>query len=179
MDTAKYPRFLKTLHWSMAVLIIGLLAMGFFMADIPETAPNKYNLYPLHKSLGMIVMLLLLLRLPARWRGPLPAEAAALEVWEQRLSHLVHLLLYVAMLAMTLSGYFMSSFYPHAQGIEMFGLFTIPDITSKSEAVSGYFHTLHSAGAWSFVVLLGLHIAGVVKHRFFDRPESNVLPRML
>lgn len=179
MNTEKYPLSLRVLHWLMATLIIGLLAMGFYMSGIPDEAANKYDLYPLHKSLGMIVMFLLLIRLPTRWRGPLPENSTGLEAWEHKLSHLVHVLLYAAMFATTFAGYFMSSFYSEAGPIEMFGLFTIPFITDKSDAISSIFHNIHSIGAWSFVVLLSLHIAGVVKHRYFDQPESDVLPKMM
>ncbi len=179
MNTAKYSLSLRVLHWSMATLIVSLLALGFYMAGISEEAPDKYELYPLHKSLGMLVIFLLMIRLPTRWRGPLPENPSALAEWEQRLSHLVHVLLYVAMFTTTFAGYLMSSFYSEAHPIDMFGLFSIPFITDKSDEISGYFHRLHSVGAWGFIVLLNLHIAGVIKHRFFDLPESNILPRML
>lgn len=179
MSTSKYPVSLRIIHWSSGLLILGLLVVGFYMADIPEQAADKYTLYPWHKAFGMIALLLVLLRLPARWRGPIPQSAPGLQAWEAKLSHLVHILLYPAMLAMTFSGYFMSSYYPHSHGIEMFGLFTVPEITGKNEEMSGLFHSIHSISAWSLVVLLSLHIAGVLKHRFLDQPESNVLPRMI
>ncbi|MBL4609025.1 MAG: cytochrome b/b6 domain-containing protein, partial [Pseudomonadales bacterium] len=88
-------------------------------------------------------------------------------------------LLYVAMICMPLSGYFMSSTYPHSQGIDIFGLFSVPDITDKSEYWSGIFHEIHEICVFSLIGLLILHIAGVVKHRFIDGPEINVLKRML
>lgn len=179
MSAAKYPLLLRVLHWSTGLIILGLLIVGFYMADIPEQAVDKYTLYPMHKAFGMIALLLVLVRLPARWRGPIPQSAPALRAWEAKLSHLVHILLYPAMLAMTISGYFMSSYYPHAHDLDMFGLFTIPDITAKSEQMSGLFHSIHSTAAWSMVVLLSLHIAGVLKHRFLDTVESDVLPRMI
>ncbi len=179
MITMKYSLSLRVLHWSMATLIVSLLALGFYMAGIPDEASDKYELYPLHKSLGMVVMFLLMIRLPTRWHSSLLENPSALAEWEQRLSHVVHVLLYVAMFTTTFAGYLMSSFYSEAHPIDMFGLFSIPFITDKSDEISGYFHTIHSVGAWGFVVLLSLHTAGVIKHRFFDQPENNVLPRML
>lgn len=170
---------MRYLHWLSGLIILSLLIMGFYMADIPDAAPDKYLFYPWHKSFGMIALLLVLIRLPVRWRGPLPDSAPGLQAWENRLSHLIHLLLYVAMLLMTSSGYLMSSYYPHSEGIPMFGLFTIPDITGKSEFISGYLHSVHETGAWSFVILLSLHIAGALKHRVLDKPGSDVLPRMI
>lgn len=179
MINAKYPLAMRTMHWISGLMIMTLLAIGFFMADIPDDATNKYDLYPYHKAFGMIVLCMVLIRLPLRFKGPLPAPADGLTVWEQYLSHWVHILLYIAMFAMTFSGYFMSSTFEHAHGISMFGLFTVPDITSKSEYWSGIFHTIHHYGAWSFVALLGLHIAGVIKHRFIDAEGNDVLKRMI
>lgn len=179
MNTTKYPAALRVLHWVMAILIIGLLCVGFYMANLPAEVPNKYDLYPWHKSFGLLVMLLVLIRLPVRWRGPIPEDAPGLQAWEHKLSKLVHVLLYAAMLLMTFSGYLMSSFHPQIDGIEMFGLFKVPDITSKDKGLSGVMHEVHEVVAISFCVLLALHIAAVIKHRLFDGPEKDVLPRML
>ena len=174
MSTSKYPPALRALHWLMAVLILGMLFVGFYMANIPADAPNKFALYPWHKSFGLIVLLLVLIRLPVRWRGPLPEEAPGLQVWEHKLSKLVHVLLYVAILLMTCSGYLMSSFHPQVHGIDMFGWFTVPDITSKDKSLSGAMEEFHEFVAISFCVLLTLHIGAVLKHRLLDGPGKNV-----
>lgn len=179
MSTSKYPPALRVLHWLMGILIIGMLCVGFYMANIPSDAPNKYSLYPWHKSFGLIVMLLVLIRLPVRWRGPLPDQAPGLQVWEHKLSKVVHVLLYAAMLLMTFSGYLMSSFHPQIDGIDMFGWFKVPDVTGKDKALSGAMHELHEIVAVLFCILLVLHIGGVIKHRLLDGPGKDVLPRML
>lgn len=175
----RYPLSIRLLHWLMALMIITMLAIGLYMANLPDDAPNKYDLYPLHKSFGMIVMALVLIRIPARLLASIPTPHEGLKNWEVSLSHIVHGLLYLAMLTMTLSGYFMNSTFLHAQGIDMFGLFTVPDITAKSEYWNGITHEIHEIGAFSFIGLLVLHIAGVVKHRFIDGPGHDVLKRML
>ena len=179
MNTNKYPPAMRVLHWVTGLMIIGMIGVGFYMANIPMDAPDKYTLYPWHKSFGLIVMLLVLIRLPVRWRGPLPDTAPGLQVWEQKLSHVVHILLYVAMLTMTFSGYLMSSFHPQVNGVDMFGWFTFPDLTPKSKDLSGAMHELHEICAITFCLLLVLHIGGVIKHRFFDGPGKDVLQRML
>jgi len=175
----KYSLVLRVLHWSTALIIITLLAVGFYMADIDPKAPDKYDLYPLHKAFGMIALFLVVLRLPARAKGPVPAPAAGLKKWEHHLSHLVHILLYVSMIGMTFSGYFMNSTYAYVEGVDMFGLFSIPDITPKSEYWNGIAHNVHSFFAWSFIVLLVSHLAGVFKHRVLDGKEHDVLKRMV
>jgi len=132
-----------------------------------------------HKAFGMIALLLVMLRLPVRAKGPVPAVAQGLLKWEQQLSHMVHIGLYVAMLAMTWSGYLMSSTYAYVDGVDMFGLFTVPDIMPKSEYWNGIFHQIHSITAWSFVLFLSLHLAGVAKHRLLDGRGNDVLKRMI
>ena len=178
-ETEKYTLPLRVLHWLTAVTIMALLVVGFYMADIDPDAPNKYELYPLHKSFGMVALLLVMLRLPVRFKSGAPAPASWLENWEKQLSHLVHVLLYVAMLTMTWSGFLMNSTFPYVNGVEIFGLFTVPDITPKSEYWNGIAHTFHTVGAWSFVVLLALHLGGVFKHRVLDGKEKDVLKRMV
>ena len=175
----KYSAPLRVLHWLTAVTIMTLLVVGFYMADIDPDAADKYALYPLHKSFGMVALLLVMLRLPVRFKGPVPEAANWLQNWEKKLSHVVHVLLYVAMLTMTWSGFLMNSTFPYVNGVEIFGLFTVPDITPKSEYWNDIAHTFHSVGAWSFVVLLTLHLGGVFKHRVLDGPDKDVLKRML
>ena len=175
----KYPLSLRILHWLMAAMIISLIIVGFVMSNIPADAPNKYDLYPLHKAFGFLALLLLLVRVPARFRGKIPEPSSTLETWEIKLSHLVHTLLYLSMFSMTISGYLMSSTYPYAQGLDLFGLITVPDITPKSEYWNGIMHTVHSISAWVLTVSLVLHLAGVIKHRFLDDPKSDVLKRMI
>ena len=80
---------------------------------------------------------------------------------------------------MTFSGYFMNSTYAYVEGVDMFGLFTIPDITPKSEYWNGIAHLVHEFFAWSFIVLLVSHLAGVFKHRVLDGKEHDVLKRMV
>ncbi|MCL1127335.1 cytochrome b [Shewanella surugensis] len=175
----KYSFVLRMLHWASALIIVSLLILGFYMADIAPDASNKYDLYPLHQAFGMILLLLILFRLPVRIKGVHPKPAPHLKQWEHTLAQLVHILLYLAMISMTLSGYLMNSTYEYSQGIKMFGLFTVPDITPKSEYWSNIFHSIHSFFAWSFILLLIAHLAGVFKHRILDGKEHDVLQRML
>lgn len=177
--TDKYSNAMKVLHWVVGLMILSLLAVGFYMADIPDDAANKYDLYPLHKAFGFIALILVLTRIVVRVFSKVPELPDSLQPWEKKLSHAVHGLLYIAMIVMTWSGYLMSSFFPHADGIDIFGLFKVPDLVEKSEEWSGFFHTIHEFGAWAFSALLILHIGGVIKHRFFDEEGSDVLRRMI
>ena len=173
----KYPLTLRVLHWLMAALIIGLLIVGFYMAGIPDEADNKFDLYPIHKSFGFIVLMLVLIRIPTRLKSSVPAPVDGLANWEKQLSHFAHVLLYVAMFTMAASGYFMSATF--GSSITMFGLFDVPMIVGENEYWNGIFHEIHEYAAWVLAGTVIVHVLGVIKHRFVDAPENNVLPRMM
>ncbi len=175
----KYSISLRVVHWVMAALIFGLLVVGFYMSNIEADAPDKYELYPIHKSLGFIVLMLFFIRVVTRLRSHIPVPPEGLQSWEVRLSHAVHGLLYISMFSMALSGFMMNSTYAYVEGLDMFGLFTVPDITAKSEYWNSIFHTVHETAAYILVGSLVLHLAGVVKHRFMDASENDVLARMV
>jgi len=175
----KYSRSLRVVHWVMATLIFGLIAVGLYMSDIEADAPDKYDLYPIHKSFGFIVLMLFFVRIITRLKSHIPAPPQGLLRWEVRLSHAVHGLLYVSMFSMAFSGFMMNSTYAYVDGLDMFGLFTIPDITAKSEYWNSIFHTIHEITVYVLVGSLVLHLAGVVKHKFMDASENDVLARMV
>jgi cytochrome b561 len=163
----------------MAILIIGLVVVGFYMTNLAGDAVDKFDLYPVHKAVGFIVLMLFFIRVPARLTSKIPDPAAGLKQWENRLSHWVHILLYVSMFTMAASGYLMSSTFEFSHGISIFGLFDIPDITDKSEYWNGIFHRIHEIAAYVLSGSVILHVAGAIKHRFLDAPENDVLPRMI
>lgn len=175
----KYPPSIRLLHWIMAAIILSLIAVGFYMTNLSPDAPDKYDLYPMHKAFGFIVLMLFLIRIPARMRGPIPKPQEGLQSWEISLSHMIHIVLYLTMFSMAFSGFMMNSTYPYVEGLDVFGLFTVPDITEKSEYWNGIFHTVHSVSAWIMSGALVLHIAGALKHRYFDAEEQDVLKRMV
>ena len=82
------------------------------------------------------------------------------------------------MIAAPVSGYIMSGSYPESSGIDFFGI-KLPDIVDKSESLSGFFHTIHGPIAYALLALVTIHLAAVIKHRFFDSKEADVLKRML
>lgn len=169
-----YTATAKSLHWVMAILIIGLLALGFYMQDLP-LSPEKLKLYSWHKWAGVTAFLLVLVRLA--WRAghrppPLPASMPELL---QLVAHGGHLALYGLMLAMPLSGWLMSS----AKGFQTvwFGLLPIPDLLAKDKALGDLLQNVHATLAVLFVLILVGHVAAALKHHFIDR--DDILTRML
>jgi cytochrome b561 len=172
--TVRYTATAKALHWAMAILIFGLLALGFYMHDLP-LSPDKLKLYSWHKWAGVSAFLLVLVRLA--WRTthrppPLPATMApAMRI----AAHAGHVLLYALMLAIPLSGWLMSS----AKGFQTvwFGVLPIPDLLAKDKETGDLLQTVHMSLNLVFTVAIAGHIGAALKHHFIDR--DDILTRML
>ena len=172
--TPAYHPLLKLVHWLMAVMIIAMLASGIYMEGLPKS-DFKYEIYGWHKSFGVLILGLIFIRIILRFSTDIPALPKALKSWEKRLSHFVHMLLYIGMIMIPLSGYIMSD--AGGYGVKMFGI-VMPDFFITDKSIGGFFHSIHSFAPY-FIILLVLHIAGVVKHRYLDKGEADILPRML
>lgn len=176
----KYPLLLRVLHWAMALLIFGNLALGFYMTPFREDVPDWYDLYFFHKSFGVLVFLLVVTRLVTRLNSTLPELPETLPAMDKKLARLGHFAFYLLMVLVPLWGYGVSSTFEYSGGVHFFGLFDLPELLPKSEAWFNTFDRLHAILAYTLLGLVGLHVAGVIKHRFFDKNKSNdVLPRML
>ncbi|MDO1582217.1 cytochrome b [Rhizobium oryzicola] len=179
---AKYPILMRILHWLRAMMILGLIACGWYMTGRAEHDPVAGILYPNHKQFGVLVWLLALVHLMLRWRyrSVLPQAPAALKAWEKSLSHAIHRLIIALTLLTPLLGYAMSSSIPDGDGIPFFFITHVPELLPKSDALFTLFQTLHRYCAYLLLVCVLLHVAGAVKHRLQDRGgETDVLPRMI
>ena len=169
-----YTATAKTLHWVIAILILGLLGLGFYMHDLP-LSPNKLKLYSWHKWAGVTTFLLVVLRLAWRVGNPPPALPASMPRAQQWAAHAGHFALYVLMLGIPLSGWLMSS----AKGFQTvwFGVLPIPDLLGRDKALGDLLQTVHLGLNLLLVgVLLG-HVGAALKHHFIDR--DDILTRML
>ncbi|HEY6868149.1 MAG TPA: cytochrome b [Novosphingobium sp.] len=181
----KYPLAMRVLHWLRAVLILGLIAVGWYMTSLPEktTPPATFDFfYNNHKQFGVLVWLLALVHLALRWfhRHDLPSSPAGLSGWERVLSKLVHRLIIALTLLVPLFGYSMSSSFTQSDGVPFFGFGHLPEVLPKNDNAFKLFEALHGYAAYTLLGLIVLHVAGAVKHRLVDRGgETDVLPRML
>jgi len=169
-----YGSVAKSFHWVVALLILTLLAVGFIMSDM-ENTPDKFKLYGLHKSVGISVLTLALVRLMWKAVNVAPLLPATLHRMEKLLAHAGHALLYVLMIAMPLSGWLMSS----AAGVQVsvFGWFLLPDFVAPDKDVKDFFREAHELLAWALIVMISLHVLAALLHHFYYR--NNVLRRML
>jgi len=164
----------RTLHWVMALLIIGAGIVGLYMSDLPNS-PQKIRIYALHKSVGLTVLALLLLRVTWSLADRRPREVP-MPLWQAMAARVVHLLLYALMLLLPKSGwlYNSASGYP----LQWFGLFNLPSLTGGADpALRAVAHELHEYGFWLLVIALVAHAGAALKHHIVDRDDTLV--RML
>jgi cytochrome b561 len=164
----------KVLHWLMACMILGLLAVGIIMSDMPAS-PQKYELYGLHKAFGIIVLSLVCFRILWRSINRSPTLPATMPAWQRHASHLVHVALYGAMIGMPLSGWLMSSSFGYPTSV--FGLVELPHLVDKNPDRGKLLAEIHETGMILLFVLLGAHIGAALKHHFIDK--DGIFKRML
>ncbi len=172
--TDRYTGTAKSLHWVMAILLFGLLALGFYMHDLP-LSPEKLKLYSWHKWAGVTAFLLVLVRLAWRVTHLPPALPASMPRIMQLAAHAGHFALYALMIAIPLSGWLMSS----AKGFQTvwFGVLPIPDLLDKNKELGDLLAIVHKGLNLLFVAVLAGHIGAALKHHFIDR--DDILTRML
>ena len=163
----------KFFHWGVAGLIFGALFLGFFMVSL-DFSPFKLALYTVHKSIGMTILFLAGLRILWRSFTRTPAALDTHAAWEKALSKFIHVLLYLGMIGIPLSGWLMSSAAEFANSY--FWLFEFPALMGKDEAWFEILKAVHEYAALALMAGVGLHMAGALKHHFIDR--DTTLKRM-
>lgn len=158
------------LHWLQAALLLWLFWLGWSMVELPKGA-ERSAAYALHKSLGIVALGLVLLRLVVRRLAPPPAPLAAGR--EAMLAQAAHRLLYVLLLVLPLAGYAASAFTPYA--MKFFGL-ELPRLGAPDEALNALFKRVHWVAGWALLALVALHVAAALRHAL---RRDGTLARML
>ncbi len=173
----RYGSVAQSLHWLIFALFVAIVTLALIMTDMAPS-PDKWELYGLHKSLGMIVLLLALLRLSWRMVNPTPEMAATLKPWEKKAARAAHWLLYVLMFGMPLTGYIMSMGGGH--GVSVFGV-VLPNLIGENKPLAGIAHELHEMGEWAIYGLVGVHAAAALRHHFILKDDTlrKMLPSWL
>ena len=161
------------LHWGMAVLVVGGWFIGHWMTDLPFS-PLKLKVYSWHKWNGVLVFALLFVRLAVRWIHP-PPPGEPMPQWQTTLAQAAHVLLYLLLTLVPLSGWLYSS----AAGFTTvwFGVLPLPDLVPKDAALKVLFRSFHGGLTYALGVLVALHVLAAFKHHVVDR--DRVLVRML
>jgi cytochrome b561 len=169
----RYTPTAIVLHWLIAVTVLGLIVWGWWMQTIPKDPVGpRVDAFNLHKSVGLAVLALMLIRLA--WRaGHKPPELKAMPRWQVHASRIVHWGLYTCLVIQPLSGYLGSAFsgYP----VKWFGV-VLPAWATKSVATKDLMSAVHSLNSWILVALIGVHVVAALKHGLVDR--DGVVRRM-
>jgi len=172
--TDHYPATSKWLHWLVAICVLTTAPVAIAMVNVGK-GPTQDMLYNFHKSLGVLILILMLLRLINRLVVGAPIPDPDIEPWQKTVSSIVHTSLYVLLLAMPVVGYIANSVYGAAT--PFFGLFELPPIASKNEELAKQLFAIHSWVGWLVIAIVLTHVSAALYHYFIRR--DNVLQRML
>ncbi len=164
----------KTFHWLVALGIFVMAGIGLYMVGLP-LGLAKLKVYLLHKALGITVLALVLLRLLWRLVDRHPRYPAGMPRWQVGAARASHVLLYLLLLAVPVSGWV----YNSASGFPLpwFGLVDLPAIAPVSKPLAHLALTVHKTAFWTLAALVLLHIAAALEHHV--RRRDTVLTRML
>jgi cytochrome b561 len=160
MTPEKYHPSLRALHWLMYALFTTIFVLGAVMIEF-KACCKPWTMYDLHKSTGVVVFLLVLIRLLVRWQTPIPPLLVNTPVIFQRIARLVILLMYVSMILVPISGYALSNLYGHQ--VKLYGL-PLPTLFPTAPAWQDFSSSAHFVLAYFFLTCIALHIAGVIMH---------------
>ncbi|MEZ5523964.1 MAG: cytochrome b [Pseudomonadales bacterium] len=158
------------LHWSMALLIVGLFGLGLWMVDLDYYHTWYHRAPDLHKSLGLLVALLWVLRLLWRCFETLPEPEKSYTAWERRLSLAMHRLFYLMIGIVLLAGYLIST--AEQAGISFFGWFEVPALLPEFEQQADLAGWVHWALAWLLIGCAFIHAVAACRHHFYNRDRT-------
>lgn len=162
------------MHWIMAALILTQFALGWSAAEW-RLSPTKLHLFTWHKTIGLVVLGLAMLRLAWRYAAPAPSWPDNMPSWERRAARASHVFLYALILVMPVSGWVINS----AANIpfSIFGLVPLPAIVSPSKLLEATAKLVHLSLFWLLLAAVLVHVGAALRHHFIL--QDQVLRRML
>ena len=171
----RYTRVAMWLHWIIAALIIGQLIGGFVMHNLSNSNPFKIEAYQLHKSFGLVILALALVRLGWRLTHKAPPLPKGTKTWERVLARATHTAFYALIIGVPLAGWWVISSSSYGTG-SFFFLAEIPALPGSGVLSHDAWEEVHEIMAKLIIGLLVLHVAAALKHHLVDR--DGVLARM-
>jgi cytochrome b561 len=187
---SRYTKTAIILHWLIAIFIALMFVLGWYMAELPKEAPKQmaYDLFDLgvytwqvaeeisprtfyfnlHKSLGLTVLALIVLRILWRITHTPPAALSSYKAIEKKVATATHHSLYLLMLAVPVSGLTMA--INSKYGVKWFGIDVIAGLDNKP--VRDFFECTHEFVGIVLLVLIGIHLLGALKHKFIDKDDT-------
>lgn len=185
----RYGAVAMLLHWAMALLLLGMIAFGIRMVAVRDAAfagagdgmtvfgMDVFAAFQIHKSMGFLLFVLVLVRLVWKRLNPHPALPAGMPRHEVLLARFTHVALYALMLAIPVVGWLTASASPFGIETIIFGLFSLPHPLAPDAELEAMLSRVHFILAMALLGVLALHVAGALKHHFIGR--DDVLRRML
>ena len=173
MTREKYTSMAIWLHWIVGIVILGQLALGLYMGDIPKDTPDRAWYFNLHKSIGVTLAVFILLRVIWRLGHRPPSLEGLTPAWQVTASKISHGLLYLCMIAMPVTGMTMSSYSKY--GVKVWGMKLISG--SDDEASREFWLELHEITAEILMVVIAIHVIAALKHLMIEK--NTVFQRML
>lgn len=179
---ARYSSVAIALHWIIALLIIGLLAVGKWMTSLPETDPLRFEATQWHKSFGILVLALSVLRVLWRLGHRPPALPAGMKGWEKFASGATHFAFYLLMLGVPLSGWLMVSASPLNLSTALFNVLPVPHLPTEfigveKAVLAEQMLELHFWLSSAMMALAILHVLAALRHQFILK--DNLIARMI
>jgi cytochrome b561 len=168
----RYSALAISLHWLMGLWLVVMASLGWYMMAI-EDDPGSDWYFNLHKSLGLIFLTLVAVRLVWRLLNPPARLPTTMPRWQVLLSGLTQFALYICMALIPLAGYLGASYSEH--GVLLFG-WPLPVWATSSHDNAEWFFDIHGTLVWVLIVLVAGHAAGALKHRFINK--DSVFQRM-
>ena len=172
---SRYGLATKLLHWSVAVLILGLVWLGWYMVDLTYYDAWYNDSLAWHKALGIVAFVLAVVKIAWAVHSRPPAYAGSLKRWERAAATAVHHLFYMMMVLIPLTGYLVST--SEGEGIDLWGWFTVPAVAVVGEGLRDLAIEAHYWCAYGTLAIAAVHAAAAVKHQLLDR--DGTLRRML
>jgi cytochrome b561 len=174
-SVTRFGSITKLLHWVVAFLIIGQFYLIYRRWTFPKDSSESMQYIILHKSIGMAVLVLGIIYITWRATHLRPPYPAHMAFWEKKLARLTHLFLFLVMLAMPLTGYFMSVAGGHP--VSWFNIFTFPSLIAQNKPLGQKIYLAHRYLSYAIIGFVILHTLGALKHHFINK--DNVLKGML
>ena len=174
-SSSRYGFVSIVLHWGVALAVFGLLGLGLWMMGLDYYSPWRKDAPDLHKSIGLVLLGVMLLRVLWRFVSPPPPAPANHGTLTRMASKAGHGLLYLGLFAAMIAGYLIST--ADGVGIPVFGLFEVPALVSNLPDQADVAGEIHFYLAWGLVIFAGLPGLAALKHHFIDRDATLI--RML
>jgi cytochrome b561 len=172
-ETQKYNKVAIILHWLIALALVAQIAMGFWMGDLPKDASGiRAQWFNFHKSVGIVLIALIVIRLVWRLMHRPPELPAVLSDKQKKLTHWGHWALYALMVVVPVSGALGSSFSQHP--IKFFA-FELPRLWDASQELKGFFSEMHEMAVFVFIAVVVGHIGAAILHAV---ARDGVMQRM-